>query len=140
MPNYRRPKISGGTVFFTVCLAQRGSALLVDEIDILREAVQATRARRPFGIDAWVVLPDHMHAVWTLPEEEASYSQRWGMIKARFSKFVRQSGRAPSVPDFGPGGGVNPAAHRRIQAGSGYCLNASAHSSRSRSLSPAITA
>lgn len=83
--------------------------MLIDEIDILREAVQVTRSRRPFGIEAWVVLPDHMHAVWTLPEEDPSYSQRWGMIKSRFSKFVRKAGRAPTVPEFGPGGGVNPA-------------------------------
>ena len=109
MPNYRRPKPRGGSVFFTVCLAQRGSRLLIDEIDILREAVQTTRARRPFHIDAWVVLPDHMHTVWTLPEDDPSFSQRWGMIKARFSKHVRLAGRAPTVPDFGAGGGVNPA-------------------------------
>lgn len=92
MPNYRRPKVRGGTVFFTVCLAQRGSALLVDEIEILRKAVKVTRARRPFGIDAWVVLPDHMHAVWTLPADDPSYSDRWGAIKARFSKVVRLKG------------------------------------------------
>jgi len=66
--------------------------LLVDEIEILREAVKVTRARRPFGIDAWVVLPDHMHAVWTLPADDPSYSDRWGAIKARFSKVVRLKG------------------------------------------------
>lgn len=76
-------------VFFTVCLAQRGSRLLVEEIEILRAAVAVTRTRRPFGIEAWVVLPDHMHAIWTLPKGDANYSDRWGAIKARFSKFVR---------------------------------------------------
>jgi putative transposase len=76
-------------VFFTVCLSRRTDTLLVDEIDILREAVRTTRARRPFVIDAWVVLPDHMHAVWTLPEDDPNFSDRWGAIKARFSKFVR---------------------------------------------------
>lgn len=89
MPTYRRPKVRGGTVFFTVCLAQRGCSLLVDEIEILRESVKVTRARRPFGMDAWIVLPDHMHAIWTLPVADPSYSDRWGAIKARFSKFVR---------------------------------------------------
>ncbi|SMX38275.1 REP-associated tyrosine transposase [Maliponia aquimaris] len=89
MPNYRRPDVRGGTVFFTVCLAERGSTLLMDEIAILREAVKVTRERRPFGIDAWVVLPDHMHAVWTLPFDDPNYSDRWGAIKARFSKLVR---------------------------------------------------
>ncbi|RDD65598.1 transposase [Thalassococcus profundi] len=77
-------------MFFTVCLARPGARLLVDEIDILREAVAVTRRRRPFAIDAWVVLPDHMHALWTLPEDDANYSDRWGAIKARFSKFVRR--------------------------------------------------
>ncbi len=76
-------------MFFTVSLAKRGSSLLVDEVDLLREAVQVTRARRPFGIDVWVVLPDHMHAIWTLPAGDANFSDRWGAIKARFSKMVR---------------------------------------------------
>ncbi|MBN9886884.1 REP-associated tyrosine transposase [Salipiger abyssi] len=89
MSLYRRPNITGATVFFTVCLAQRGGALLIDEIEVLRDAVKVTRARRPFGIDAWVVLPDHMHAVWTLPGDDSKYYDRWGAIKARFSKFVR---------------------------------------------------
>jgi putative transposase len=52
----------------------------------LRKAVQVTRAERPFRIDAWVVLPDHLHAVWTLPEGDADYSVRWRLIKARFSQ------------------------------------------------------
>lgn len=116
MPNYRRPKPRGGAVFFTVCLAQRGTSLLVHHIDILREAVAATRARRSFDIDAWVVMPDHMHAVWTLPDEDPDYGQRWGMIKARFSKHVRLAGKAPSFPELGPNGGVNPAL-RKGEAG-----------------------
>ena len=89
MSNYRRPVSPGASIFFTVCLAQRGGRLLIEEIDILREAVRVTRDRRPFQIDAWVVLPDHMHAVWSLPADDANVSDRWGAIKARFSKFVR---------------------------------------------------
>ena len=89
MSVYIRPNIIGVPVFFTVCLSERGARMLIEEIDILREAVRVTRARRPFDIDAWVVLPDHMHAVWTLPEDDRNYSDRWGAIKARFSKFVR---------------------------------------------------
>ena len=89
MSVYLRPRLPGVPVFFTVCLAQRGSRLLVEEIDILCEAVQVTHARRPFCIDAWVVLPDHIHAVWTLSLGDPNYSDRWGAIKARFSKFVR---------------------------------------------------
>ncbi len=90
MSHYLRPKGKSGPVFFTVALARRGGALLIDEIDILREAVRVTRARRPFGIAAWVVMPDHMHAVWQLPQGDANYSDRWGAIKARFSRDVRR--------------------------------------------------
>ena len=89
MSNYRRPACPGTPVFFTVNLAERGGTLLVDHIDLLREAVAVTKMRRPFEIAAWVVLPDHMHAVWSLPEGDANYSDRWGAIKARFSKNVR---------------------------------------------------
>lgn len=89
-------------MFFTVVLARRGGRLLIDEIDVLREAVRVTRARRPFEIDAWVVLPDHIHAVWSLPEGDANYSDRWGAIKARFSKHVRQKvGYKPSLRKAG---------------------------------------
>lgn len=89
MSNYRRPVCPGTPVFFAVNLAQRGGTLLVDHIDLLREAVAVTKMRRPFEIAAWVVLPDHMHAVWRLPEGDENYSDRWGAIKARFSKNVR---------------------------------------------------
>jgi len=54
----------------------------------LREAVRRTKAERPFRVDAFVVLPDHLHAVWTLPEGDADFSTRWGAIKARFSRAV----------------------------------------------------
>ena len=89
MANYKRPFVGGACVFFTVNLARRGGSLLVDHVDLLREAVAVTRKRRPFEIEAWVVLPDHMHAVWQLPVEDPNYSDRWGAIKARFSKHVR---------------------------------------------------
>jgi REP-associated tyrosine transposase len=67
MPNYRRAFVPGGCWFFTVNLLDRRKALLVDNIDALRDAVEKTRRRYPFIIDAVVVLPDHIHAVWTLP-------------------------------------------------------------------------
>ena len=86
MPNYLRPKVTGATVFFTVNLADRSSRLLVDRIEDLREAVRVTKAERPFGIDAWVVLPDHMHCVWTMPKGYGDYSTRWRLIKSRFSR------------------------------------------------------
>ncbi len=80
-------------MFFTVTLADRGSQLLVDQVEALRAAVRVTMAERPFRIDAWVVLPDHLHAVWTLPESDADFSVRWKDIKTRFTKSVGQTGR-----------------------------------------------
>lgn len=98
MSRYIRPRMPGATVFFTVCLAQPGGSLLIDHIQVLRQSVRRTLMRRPFLIDAWVVLPDHMHAVWTLPENDSSYAERWGTIKARFSRDVRRlAERAASV-------------------------------------------
>ena len=67
MSNYRRPPRSDAPVFFTVALADRRSDVLVAEIERLRAAVRVTRAERPFGIEAWVVLPDHMHCIWRVP-------------------------------------------------------------------------
>lgn len=86
MPRYIRPHAPGASIFFTVTLAERGSDLLVREIGRLRDAVAATRAERWFGIDAWVVMPDHLHCVWTLPEGDADLSTRWRLIKSRFSR------------------------------------------------------
>lgn len=86
MSNYIRPRHPGATIFFSVALAERGSTLLLDQIDRLRSAVGLTRRERPFHVDAWVVLPDHMHCIWTLPAEDTDYSRRWGAIKSRFSR------------------------------------------------------
>ncbi|MGC9269593.1 REP-associated tyrosine transposase [Acidiphilium sp.] len=88
MPDYRRHRVAGGTYFFTVALADRGSDLLMTEIAALRESVARARAVRPFEIDAWVVLPEHLHAVWTLPEGDADFSTRWMLIKRGFSARV----------------------------------------------------
>ena len=88
MPNYRRNRVPGGTYFFTVNLRDRRDDLLVSEIDALREAVRAVKVRRPFYIDAWVVLPEHMHCVWTLPEGDCDFSTRWKEIKAGFARAL----------------------------------------------------
>jgi len=85
MSDYRRPQLPGSSIFFTVTVADRSSDLLVQEIDRLRRAVQQTRRERPFAIDAWVVLPDHMHCIWTLPANDHDFATRWRLIKARFS-------------------------------------------------------
>lgn len=72
-------------MFFTVSLAQPGSDLLILEIERLRQAVRLTRAERPFQINAWVVLPDHLHTIWTLPDGDSDFPTRWRLIKSRFS-------------------------------------------------------
>ncbi len=90
MPNYRRNRVDGGSYFLTVNLCDRRSDLLVAEIGALRNAVRAVRARHPFHIDAWVVLPDHMHCLWTLPPGDHDFPLRWQTIKALFSRSVPQ--------------------------------------------------
>lgn len=112
MSSYIRPRIGGASIFFTVALAHRGSDLLVREIGTLRRAVADTRRERPFEIEAWVVMPDHLHAVWRMPEDDSDYSVRWGAIKARFTRDVCRAGftppsRLPRV-ETGRFAGVNP--------------------------------
>ena len=96
MGNVVRPRVPGARVFFTVALADRGSGALVERVEALRDAVRVTRAERPFGIDAWVVLPDHLHCVWALPEGDADYATRWRLIKARFSRGMAVGRRRAS--------------------------------------------
>jgi putative transposase len=87
MPDYRRNRVQGATYFFTDLLDRR-SDLLVTHIDALRAAVHKVRRQSPFHIDAWVVLPDHMHCLWTLPEGDADFPRRWRDIKTGFSKSL----------------------------------------------------
>jgi putative transposase len=96
MSRYIRPKIPGASVFFTVAVADRRSRLLVDHVEALRDAVRMTKDERPFRIDAWVVLPDHVDAVWTLPDGDADYSVRWRLIKTRFSRGLPLGPLRPS--------------------------------------------
>jgi putative transposase len=117
MPNYVRPKVTGARVFFTLCLADRGSDLLVRKVDLLREAVRATRAERAFGVDAWVVLPDHLHAIWAMPAGDRDFGVRWGAIKARFSMAMGRAGFTPPLPVGRVNGGVNPALRRKGEVG-----------------------
>jgi putative transposase len=93
MTNYLRNFVPGGCYFFTVNLAERRLSLLIDHIDRLRAAFRSVRARYPFTIDAIVVLPDHLHAIWTLPEGDADFSTRWRLIKSRFSRDLPRSER-----------------------------------------------
>jgi putative transposase len=92
MVRYRRNLVPGGTYFFTLTLVDRRSSVLVDHIDALRAAIRRARRERPFAIDAIVVLPDHLHAVLTLPPNDADYSGRWRLIKTLFSNAVIAAG------------------------------------------------
>ncbi len=78
----------GGCYFFTVVIADRDRALLIEHIDRLRHAVRCVKAAKPFYIDAWVVLPDHMHCMWTLPAGDVDFSTRWKDIKTIFSRSL----------------------------------------------------
>lgn len=87
MTNYRRNFVPGGSFFFTVNLADRRRHLLTDHIDVLRCAFRETRTRHAFAIEA-IVLPDHLHAIWTLPDGDFDYTTRWRLIKSSFSRAL----------------------------------------------------
>jgi putative transposase len=96
MPRYIRAFVPGGTFFFTVAILERRRQLLTEHVDLLRNAFSAARARRPFRIDAIVVLPDHLHCIWTLPPDDADFSSRWHQVKAGFSRGVEKGERLSS--------------------------------------------
>jgi REP element-mobilizing transposase RayT len=81
VPSYRRNFLPGGSFFFTVNLAERRSRLLVDNVELLRAVFRDVRRRHPFAIGAIAVLPDHLHAIWTLPEGDTDFSIRWSLVK-----------------------------------------------------------
>jgi putative transposase len=86
MPRYRRAKIAGGTFFFTVAIADRSDDLLVREIERLRRVYRSVQIRHPFETIAICVLPDHLHALWSLPDGDADFPRRWNLIKSGFSR------------------------------------------------------
>ena len=91
MTDYRRNRVPGGTFFFTVRLRDRDGTLLTDHFSAFGEAMRQARAKRPFHVDAWVVLPDHAHAIWTLPPGDHDCASRWRAIKIAFSKALRKA-------------------------------------------------
>jgi putative transposase len=88
MPNYRRARVPGARYFFTVALADRDSDALVANINSLRAALRIARKARPFAIDAIVVLPDHLHCIWTLPEGDSDFALRWAHAKTLFAQNI----------------------------------------------------
>lgn len=93
MPTYRDNRVPGGTFFFTVRLRDRSSTLLTEHISAFGEAMRLARSRRPFHVDAWAVLPDHAHAIWTLPPGDHDCASRWRAVKIAFSKALRKTGK-----------------------------------------------
>ncbi len=82
MAHYRRTNQAGGTYFFTVVTYQRREILCNGNVlQALRDGIDKTRTKYPFTIDAWVILPDHIHAIWTLPPDDADFANRWRLIK-----------------------------------------------------------
>jgi putative transposase len=90
--DYRRNRLEGGKFFFTLTLVDRRSTVLVDQIGALRAAFRATRRERPFNLDAVVILPDHLHAISTLPDGDADFPGRWRRIKGHFSTNLLVAG------------------------------------------------
>ena len=84
---YRRANIEGGTYFFTVVTFKREKFLTQpDNVSLLREAFKVVMKKHPFIIDAFILLPDHLHCIWSLPENDNDFSNRWRLIKSYFSR------------------------------------------------------
>jgi putative transposase len=97
MSRYRRPRIEGGTFFFTAALADRPGDLLVRHIEHLREAYRFVVDRFPFETIAICILPDHLHAIWSLPIGDWNFALRWSLIKSKFSRRLPVAAlRSPS--------------------------------------------
>jgi putative transposase len=96
MPNYRRARVRGGTFFFTVAGAERGTSLLTENVGLLRASYRRCARERPFRTEAIVILPDHLHAVWTLPPGDEDFSGRWMRIKAGVSRGLEARPRSAS--------------------------------------------
>ncbi|MES2757957.1 MAG: transposase [Pseudomonadota bacterium] len=115
MNDYRHNRVPGGTFFFTVRLLERGSTLLTDHFSAFGEAMRQARIKRPFHVDAWVVLPDHAHAIWTLPPGDHDCAGRWRAVKIAFSKALRKATCAPDSVIWQP-----HYQHRRVASDTEY--------------------
>ena len=110
MPNYRRFYVPGGTYFFTLVTRRRRPTFAdARAVEILGRKFRECQADWPFTINALVLLPDHLHAIWTLPPGDDGYSQRWGWIKKEFTKEWLAAG--------GEEAWVSPARRRRHDRG-----------------------
>ena len=92
MVGYRRNFVPGGTYFFTATLKDRSSSYLIDHVDLLHESIQTVKNKSHFDELAQVILPDHLHTIWMLPDNDANYPGRWKAIKSLFTRLLIKSG------------------------------------------------
>jgi putative transposase len=95
MPEYRRSRVAGGTFFFIVVTHRRAKIPCSPLArHLLSEKLRDCQARWPFRVDAIILLPNHLHAVWTLPPDDPDYSRRWAWVKKEFTRAWLQAGEA----------------------------------------------
>ena len=92
MRTFIRHQTAGATYFFTLTLEDRGARHLVDHVAELRACLGQVKARHPFDIEAMVVLPEHLHAVWRLPVDDGDYATRWMLLKQSFTRRLTELG------------------------------------------------
>src|SRR5450755_75636 len=92
MVGYRRVYKQGGCYFFTVTLKNRKSKTLIEHIDLLRASMKQVQKENFYEIKAIVVLPEHLHCIWQLPENDSDYPQRWRKIKSYFTRKIKEKG------------------------------------------------
>lgn len=89
MTEYCRFYIPKAMWFFTVNLAERkNNRLLIEKIDVLRDAFRYVKKQKYFYMNAVVIMPDHLHCIWTMPPDDGDFSIRWNMLKGRFSRSI----------------------------------------------------
>ena len=116
MSEYRRYKQSNGCYFFTVVTDKRNHILVSeDSRQYLRDAFQTIRKKYPFKIDGVVLLPNHIHTIWSLPEDDSNFSLRWNLIKNRFTKLYLNSRRVGSKHCDPHRNATNSLSHSRIK-------------------------
>ncbi len=92
MVHYRRNKMPEGCYFFTVTLQDRCSKLLIEHVDLLRQALRKVQNKKPYKIIAAAIMPDHLHSIWQLPENDMDCSGRWRDIKCYFTQALKRKG------------------------------------------------
>jgi hypothetical protein len=67
--------------------------VLVDHVGLLRTAFRNTRTRKSFAVDAIVILPDHLHAILTLPPGDFDFPAVGGRSRLRSPEVLSQQGQ-----------------------------------------------